>query len=88
MKEMKLELNKPPEGLTINNVSAVADGLTFQLKAEKDTVQSGFADNLIIEAFREYRPKQKDGTLSNQKQRYSMGIFPAIPIQVVAAKKP
>jgi len=88
LKEMKLELHEPPEGLTIGNVSVVADGLTFQLKAEKDAVQSGFADNLIVEAFREYRPKQKDGTLSNQKQRYSMGVFPAIPIRVVAAEKP
>ncbi len=88
LKEMKLELNGPPEGLTLGNVNVVADGLSFQLKAEKDTVQSGFADNLIIEAFREYRPKQKDGKLSNQKSRYSMGVFPAIPIKIVAAKEP
>ena len=88
LKEMKLELNGPPEGLTLGNVSVVANGLAFQLKAEKDVVQSGFADNLIVEAFREYRPKQKDGKLSNQIRRYSMGVFPAIPIKVVAAKKP
>ena len=88
MKEMVLELLEPPEGLTIDNVSVVANGLAFQLKAEKGAVQSGFGDNLIIEAFREYRPKQKDGTLSNQKRRYSMGIFPAIPIRVLAAEKP
>ena len=87
LKEMKLELLKPPEGLTIDNVSVLADGLTFQLKAEKDVLQSGFADNLIIEAFREYRPKQKDGKLSKEKRRYSMGVFPAIPIKVVAATK-
>ena len=88
LKEMKLELNGPPEGLTLGNVSVVANGLAFQLKAEKDVVKSGFADNLIVEAFREYRPKQKDGKLSNQIRRYSMGVFPAIPIKVVAAKKP
>ena len=88
LKEMKLELNEPPEGLTLGNVSVVANGLAFQLKAEKDVVQSGFADNLIVEAFREYRPKQKDGKLSNQKRRYSMGVFPAIPIKIVAAKEP
>jgi hypothetical protein len=86
LKEMKLELRKPPEGLTIGKVSVMKDGLAFQLKAEKDALQSGFGDNLIIEAFREYRPKQKDGTLSNQKRRYSMGIFPAIPIKIVSAK--
>jgi hypothetical protein len=88
LKEIKLELREPPEGLTIDNVSVVADGLAFRLKTEKDDLQSGFEDNLIVEAFREYRPKQKDGKLSNQKRRYSMGVFPAIPIKVVAAKKP
>ena len=87
LKEMKLELRKPPEGLTIGNVSVMKNGLAFQLKAEKDFLQSGFGDNLIIEAFREYRPKQKDGTVSNQKRRYSMGVLPAIPIRVVGATK-
>jgi len=88
LKEIKLELDRPPDGLTLENVSVKSDGLAFQLKAEKDTVQGDFADNLIVEAFREYRPKNKDGTLSNQKRRYSMGILPAIPIKVVAANKP
>jgi hypothetical protein len=80
LKEMKLELNGPPEGLTLDNVSVKSDGLVFNLKAEKDSVPSDFADNLIVEA--------KDGKLSNQIRRYSMGVFPAIPIKVVAAKKP
>jgi hypothetical protein len=88
LKEMKLELNKPPKGLTLDNVSVIKDGFAFQLKADKETVLNDFAANLIIEAFREYRPKQKDGTLSKQTRRYSMGIFPAIPIKMVAAKKP
>jgi hypothetical protein len=88
LKEIKLELDRPPDGLTLENVSVKSDGLAFRLKAEKDTVQGDFTDNLIVEAFREYRPKNKDGTLSNQKRRYSMGILPAIPIKVIAANKP
>ncbi|MDT8304134.1 MAG: hypothetical protein RQ760_21810, partial [Sedimentisphaerales bacterium] len=87
LKEMKLELRKPPEGVTIGKVGVMKDGLRFQLKAEKNVLQSGFADNLIVEAFREYRPKQKDGTLSKEKRRYSMGILPAVPIKVVGATK-
>jgi hypothetical protein len=87
LKEMKLELRKPPEGITIGKVGVMKDGLTFQLNADKDAIKSDFADNLIVEAFREYRPKQKDGTLLNQKRRYSMGILPAVPIKVVAATK-
>ena len=53
---------------------------------DKDLIKSDFGDNLIIEAFREYRPKNKDGTHQNKTRRYSMGIFPAIPVRVVAAK--
>lgn len=95
LKEMQLELNEPPEGLTLHDVTVVPEGLAFKLKADKDIMQSGFADNLIVEAFREYTPKQKDGPPkvglikpgvagpSNQKRRYSMGIFPAIPIEIV-----
>jgi hypothetical protein len=87
LKEMKLELVQPPEGLTLENVKALSDGLAFSLKADKDLVKSDFGDNLIIEAFREYRPKNKDGTYQNKMRRYSMGIFPAIPVRVAAAKK-
>ena len=88
LKEIKLELVEPPEGLVLENVNAMPDGLMFTLKADKNIVQSDFADNLIIEVFREYRPKNKDGTYQSKKRRYSMGIFPAIPVRVVAAKKP
>ncbi len=82
-KDVQLQLNDPPEGLSLNDVTIMPDGLSFQLKAEKDTMQSGFADNLIIEAFRESVVKQKDGKLTNQKRRNSMGVLPAIPIEIV-----
>jgi hypothetical protein len=83
LNEMQLELSDPPEGLTLHNVTVVPEGLAFQLKADKDTMQSGFVDNLIVEAFREFTPKQKDGKPANQKRRYSMGVLPAIPIEIV-----
>ena len=83
LKQLQLELNEPPEGLTLHDVTVVPEGLAFQLKADKDALQSGFADNLIVEAFRKFTPKQKGGKPSNQKRRYSMGVFPAIPIEIV-----
>ena len=81
--DVQLQLNEPPEGLTIHNVTVVPNGLSFELKAEKDVMQVGFADNLIIETFRESVVKQKDGKLTNQKRRNSMGVLPAIPIEIV-----
>jgi hypothetical protein len=81
--DVQLQLNGQPEGLSLNDVIVMPDGLAFQLKAEKGTIKSGFADNLIVEAFRESVVKTKDGKLTNQKRRNSMGIFPAIPIEIV-----
>ncbi len=83
LKQMQLRLNEPPEGLTLHDVTVVSEGLAFILKADKDVVQSGFADNLIVEVFREVTPKRKDGKPATQKRRYSMGVFPAIPIEIV-----
>jgi hypothetical protein len=82
-KDVQLQLSEPPEGLTMHNVIVVPNGLSFELKAEKNTMQSGFADNLIIEAFREYAVKRKDGKPTGQKGRNSMGVLPAIPIEIV-----
>ena len=80
-KGIQLQLNEPPEGLTMHDVTIVPNGLSFQLKAEKDAMH--IADNLIVEAFREYAVKRKDGKPTGQKRRNSMGVFPAIPIEIV-----
>jgi len=83
LREIQLELNEPPEGVTLHDVTVVPHGLAFQLKADKDVVRAGFADNLIVEAFRESVVRQKDGKPTNQKRRYAIGVFPAIPIEIV-----
>jgi hypothetical protein len=83
LKEIHLELNEPPEGVTLHDVTVVPQGLAFQLKADKDAVRAGFADNLIVEAFRESVVRQKDGKPTNQKRRNSVGVLPAIPIEIV-----
>ena len=82
-KDVQLELNAPPAGLTLHDVSAVPGGLAFRLEADKDMAKNGFAGNLIVEAFRETVVTQKDGKPTNQRRRTSMGILPAIPVQVV-----
>jgi hypothetical protein len=83
LREMQLELNEPPEGVSLHDMTIVPEGLAFKLKADKDAIQSGFTDNLIVEAFREFTPKQQKGKPAPQKRRYSMGVLPAIPIEIV-----
>jgi len=72
-----LQFTNGPKHRTLPSLVTVApEGLTFQSKA-------GFADNLIIEAFRETVVQQKDGTPTNQKCRSLIGFLPAVPIQIV-----
>jgi hypothetical protein len=84
LKEMRLELKDAPEGLTLHDLTVLPDGLAFLLRADPALMAKDFADNLIVEAFREYTPKAKDGQPAQKKRRYSMGIMPAIPVEVVA----
>ncbi len=82
LKETLLALDEPPEGLSLSGVSVVPQGLAFNLSADKDAAKSGYAGNLIVEAFRESAPKRKDGKVG-RKRRYSIGYLPAIPVRVV-----
>ncbi len=81
--EMRLELKDPPAGVILDEVSVVPKGLELTLKANEETSRECCADNLIVEVVREYTPKEKDGTPSKQKRRYSLGVLPAIPIEIV-----
>jgi hypothetical protein len=83
LKEIQLELDHPPDGVTLQDVAVVPEGLAFRLKADKDTVKNSLTDNLIIEAYREVTPKNKKGKAAKKKNRVSMGFFPAIPIEIV-----
>jgi hypothetical protein len=82
-RDLQLQLSDPPEGLILDDVAVVPEGLAFQLKVNKDAIESGFKDNIIIEAFRESIPRQQEGKPVPQKRRTSMGFLPAVPIEVV-----
>ena len=82
-KGVQLQLNAPPEGVTLHDVRVMPYGVVFRLEADKDRLKKGFAGNLIVEAFREAAVNQKDGKPTNQSRRSSMGFLPAIPVQIV-----
>lgn len=87
VKEVQLMLQNPPQGVSLNNIRVVPEGLAFTLQAD-NTVQAGLADNLIIEAFREISgPLQNNKTATDKRQQQSIGVITALPIQV-AAKLP
>jgi hypothetical protein len=83
LKQVRLALREPPEGLTLHDLTVVPEGLAFRLRADGDAMESGYADNLIVEAFRESTRKPQKGKPTPPKRRYSMGVLPAIPILIV-----
>ena len=67
-----------PKGVTVKVTSIEKDGLSFVINADANAVKPGYADNLIVEAFVRYAPK--DGKPGG---RYSLGLLPAVPFEIV-----
>jgi len=93
-------LSQPPAGLSLGATTPVVGGLMLEVRADRDAVQVGYADNLIIEAFTDIEPGPPPGPSANQpaapaagqkarraamaKQRVSLGVLPAVPFTIVA----
>ena len=84
MKQVQLELNNPPEGITVKKVTPDAKGLLIELSVDSAKAKPGVKGNLIVDAFTERSSKGKDGK-PRPKRRYALGTLPAIPFEVVAA---
>ncbi|MBN2447170.1 MAG: PPC domain-containing protein [Phycisphaerae bacterium] len=81
--DLELELDDPPAGVTLADVAIVPGEIAFKLKADHDAIKASLADNLIVEAFMEIARRDRDGKTTGEKQRVSVGVLPAIPIEVV-----
>ena len=89
-RKIELKLREPVDGLSLSAVKPVPDGLAFQLNVAGDSMEPGYADNLIVEAFGEFaapkRGKKKGGkgrAGGGKKRRVSLGVLPAIAFEVV-----
>ena len=78
-----LELSEAPKGIAISNVAFEPGGAAIQLAAADGAAKVGASDNLIVAAFRVPEAAAPGGK-PVQKRRQSLGVLPAIPIQVVA----
>ncbi|HSW46564.1 MAG TPA: hypothetical protein VLM89_13435 [Phycisphaerae bacterium] len=79
--ELRFELREPPEGVTLQKVSVVSEGLALVVKADDKAAKVGSADNLVVEAFTEMA-QGKQGQ-NAKKTRVSLGVLPAIPLEIV-----
>lgn len=77
---IKLVLNEPPEGITIEGVTPGREGLNIVLRADASKVKPGTKGNLIVDAFFEGAAPAKKAA---QARRQQIGTLPAIPFEVV-----
>lgn len=83
LEDVTLELRDPPEGLTLGPVTRRPEGASIEVKADGGKVKVGLADNLVIEAFGQSSSRRAGGSGSRASQRFSMGVLPAIPFEIV-----
>jgi hypothetical protein len=81
---LRLELNQPPEGIAIQGVETVRDGVAITLRADPAKVKAGLKGNLIVDASMERAPnpdaKKKQPAAG---RRVPLGTLPAIPFEIV-----
>ena len=84
MSGVQLALNDPPEGFSIQKVTADRNGISVLVSVQGDKAKPGLKGNLILDAFKEVAANPAAGIRQARKQ--PMGTLPAVPFEVVGQK--
>jgi len=81
--QVKIELNEPPDGIAIRNVSAIRQGMEIVLQSDAAKVKPGLKGNLIFNASVVKSPESKNEKVQGNKGRIQLGTLPAIPFEII-----
>jgi len=87
-KLVHFELNQPPEGISIQEVTPAPDGLLILLRTDAGKVKPGLKGNLIVEAFTEPSATPAGGQQRAAGRRILLAALPAIPFEVTGNVAP
>ena len=85
--QVQLELNDPPEGITIQKTSLVGNAPAIVLKSDPDKAKPGLRGNLIVNAYVVRSVPASKGSTKMVKRRFLVGALPAMPFEVVAGSQ-
>ena len=83
----QLELSDPPDGLTIETVSAVGTEAQITLHTDAAKIKPGVRGNLIVNIMAKRAPQQAarvGAPARANQQRPILGVLPAIPFEIVS----
>ena len=78
---LRMELAAAPRGISIKSQAPTPSGLVVVVQAEAGKLEPGPAGNVVLDALVETEYKRPNGSVV--KSRNSVGILPAIPIEIV-----
>jgi hypothetical protein len=80
-----LELNEPPEGISLKTVSPSADGAELVLQGDPARAKPGLKGNLIVNIFpgKNAAPTNQPAKRPANQRRPAAGCLPAIPFEIV-----
>ena len=82
---LRVALNEPPEGITIQNATPRPDGIAIVLRADAAKVKPGLRGNLIVDSLFERADTPGQPSQPRSQRTSPMGTLPAIPFEVVGA---
>ena len=79
----KLELDNPPEGISLTNVTAIPAGLELVFACDAEKVKPGATGNLICDVLpRNPMPANAQNKFANQRRAAAVATLPAVPFTV------
>ncbi len=79
----ELELNEPPEGISIRKVSPSRDGAEIELAADLTKAKPGQRGNLIVSAYAARPTEPNKPKAAGNLRRAPVATLPAIPFEIV-----
>ena len=79
----QFQLIDPPEGISVAGVSSNPKGITIGFQIDGAKARPGLRGNLIVEGFMEQAPPAGPDGKIPEKKRWSIGLLPAIPFEVI-----
>ena len=82
---LHLELDEPPDGISIESESSTRRGMEIVFKCDTSKVKPDLKGNLIVNAFAIKSDESSKSTPQRRSRPTPLGMLPAIPFEIVAA---